>query len=132
MAPSQWDFSTLYLSIFLTNRLIFYFNFWHINRHEWNKQGSLTCFLKKIIIWGNGPFWAQKLCILIILDPLEEFFKNFAQWKGLIGRWIGRFGGIWLWAWSNWARSLLIESLNLTGHDFFHDYYWILKQSGYD
>ena len=41
-------------------------------------------FSKKILIWGNGPFWAQKLCILITLDPLEEFFKNFAQCKGLI------------------------------------------------
>ena len=32
-------------------------------------------FSEKIIIWGNGPFWVQKLCILITLDPLEEFLK---------------------------------------------------------
>ena len=36
-------------------------------------------FSEKIIIWENGPFWAQKLGILITLDPLEEFFLNFAQ-----------------------------------------------------
>ena len=69
------------------NRLISDFDFWHVDRHEWKKQGSLTGFLKKILIWGNGVFLAQKLYILITLDPLEEFFKNFAQWKGLIGRW---------------------------------------------
>ena len=40
-------------------------------------------FSEKSLIWGNGPFWAQKLRILITLDPLEEFF--FAQWKGLVG-----------------------------------------------
>ena len=34
---------------------------------------------KKILIWGNGPFWAQRLHILLTLDPQEEFFKNFAQ-----------------------------------------------------
>ena len=36
-------------------------------------------FSEKILIWGNGVFLAQKLYILITLDPLEEFFKNFAQ-----------------------------------------------------
>ena len=72
---------------YFTNRLISDFDFWHVDRHEWKKQGSLTGFVKKILIWGNVPSWAQKLHILITLDPLEEFFKNFAQWKGLIGRW---------------------------------------------
>ena len=51
-------------------------------------------FSEKILIWGNGPFWAQKLHILITLDLyvlitldlLEELFLNFAQSKGLIGR----------------------------------------------
>ena len=36
-------------------------------------------FSEKIIIWGNGPFWAQKLCILITLDPLEKKIKNFSN-----------------------------------------------------
>ena len=29
---------------------------------------------KKILIWGYGPFWAQKLHFLMTLDPLEDFF----------------------------------------------------------
>ena len=45
---------------------------------------------KKFFIWGNGPYWAQKLHILITLDPLEEFFKNFAKWKGLITKLVTR------------------------------------------
>ena len=36
-------------------------------------------FSEKILIWGNGPFWAQKLGIFITLDLKEEFLKNFAQ-----------------------------------------------------
>ena len=36
-------------------------------------------FSGKILIWGNGPFWAQKWHILITLNPLEEFFLNFVQ-----------------------------------------------------
>ena len=89
MALGQWDFSIL--CQYFTNRLISDFDFGHVDRHEWKKQGSLTSFLKKeiyiYIIWENEPFWAQKLCILITLDPLENFLKNFAQWKGLICRW---------------------------------------------
>ena len=72
---------------YFTDTLISDFDFLHVERHEWKKQGSLTGFLKKVIIWENGPFRAQKLRILITLDPLEWFFKNFAKWKGLIGRW---------------------------------------------
>ena len=37
-----------------------------IDRHEWKKQSSLTGFLKKILIRGNGPFWTQKLWIIWI------------------------------------------------------------------
>ena len=43
-------------------------------------------FSEKILILENGSFWAQKLCILITLDLLEEFFLNFAQSEGLIGK----------------------------------------------
>ena len=32
-----------------------------------------------------GHFGPKKLRILITLDPLEEFFLNFAQWKRLKG-----------------------------------------------
>ena len=58
---------------YFTNRLISHFDFWHVDRHEWKKQ-LINRFSEKILIWGNGPFWAQKLHILITLDPLEEFF----------------------------------------------------------
>ena len=34
---------------------------------------------EKNLIWGNRPFQAQKLRILITLDPLEDIFLNFAQ-----------------------------------------------------
>ena len=59
---------------YFTNRLISDSDFWQVDRHEWKKQGSLTGFLKKILFWGNGPIWAQKLCILVTLDPLKELF----------------------------------------------------------
>ena len=36
-------------------------------------------FSEKILIWANGTYQAQKLRIFITLDPLKEFFKNFAQ-----------------------------------------------------
>ena len=35
-------------------------------------------FSEKSLIWGNGPFWAQKLLILITLDSfsyLHTFYK---------------------------------------------------------
>ena len=34
---------------------------------------------KKFLFVANGQFWDQKRCILIILDPLLEFFINFVQ-----------------------------------------------------
>ena len=49
------------------------FDFWHVGRHEWKKQGLLTGFVKKFS-FGQMGHWAQKLRILITLDPLEEFF----------------------------------------------------------
>ena len=39
------------------------------------KTRLINMFSEKIIIWGNGPFWAQKLHILITLVILEEFFE---------------------------------------------------------
>ena len=66
------------ISVFLnhqhfTYRLISGLYIWHVDRHERKKQGSLTGVLKNILIWGNGPFWAQKLPIHMTLDPQEEF-----------------------------------------------------------
>ena len=44
-------------------------------RKAWMKETRfINRFSEKKFIWGNGSFWAQKLRILITLDPLEEFF----------------------------------------------------------
>ena len=55
---------------YFTNRLIFHFDFWNIDRHEWKEQDSLRGILKKNLIWANrlfygrggaanGAFWAR-------------------------------------------------------------------------
>ena len=40
---------------YFTNRLISDFGFWHVDKHEWKKQGSLTDFLKKILVGYFAP-----------------------------------------------------------------------------
>ena len=51
------------------------------------ETGLINRFSEKNLFWRNGPFWAQKLHILMTMDLLENvFFFNFAQWKGLRGR----------------------------------------------
>ena len=74
------EISVFFNHQYFTNRVISDFDFWHVDRHEWKKQGTLTDFLKKILNWENGPFWDQKLC------TAGSFFK-FCPMKGLIGRW---------------------------------------------
>ena len=54
------------ISVFLncqyfTNRLISDFDFWHVDRHEWKKQGSLTGFLKKFS-FGEMGYFGPKNC----------------------------------------------------------------------
>ena len=41
------EISVFFNRQYFTNRWISDFDFWHIDRHEWKKQGSLTSFLKK-------------------------------------------------------------------------------------
>ena len=53
-----------------------------VDRYEWKQQGLLTGFLKKILVWTNGSFWAQKWHILTALDWLYEFFLKFCIKKG--------------------------------------------------
>ena len=38
----------------------------------------LMIFPKKPLFGANGPFWAPRWCIIITLDQLQDFFKNFA------------------------------------------------------
>ena len=56
------------------NKIISDFDFWCVDRREWKEQGILMGF----VAWANVQFWFQKWCILIALDLLYEFFKNFA------------------------------------------------------
>ena len=79
------EISVFFYCQYRANRLISDFDFWHIiGMNERNKAQH--------VFWKNSHLgkWAilgPKICILVTLDPLEEFFFNFAQWKGLIGRW---------------------------------------------
>ena len=43
-------------------------------------------FSEKILISGNGPYWAQKLCIVINSGSAVKIFLNFAHKKEPIGR----------------------------------------------
>ena len=51
----------------------------------WMKETRLTNSFSENSHLGKWTILGPK--ILITLVPLEEFFKKFAQWKGLIGRW---------------------------------------------
>ena len=58
------------------------FDIWHVDRHEWKEQGLLTGFLKKkLSLMQISHLWSKKWCILITLDPLQEFFLKFYTLK---------------------------------------------------
>ena len=44
---------------YFTNRLVSHFDFWHVGRDEWKKQGSLTGFLKKFSFVEMGHFGSK-------------------------------------------------------------------------
>ena len=69
------------------NRLISDFDFWHVDRHEWKKQGSLTVFLEKNSNLGKWAILGPKIAHPRNSGSAGNFLNNFAQWKGLIGRW---------------------------------------------
>ena len=48
------EISVFFNRQYFTNRLISNFDFWHVYRHEWKKQGSLTGFLKKFSLAEMG------------------------------------------------------------------------------
>ena len=50
------EISVFFNRQYFTNRLISDFNFWHVDRHEWKKQGSSTGFLKKFSFWEMSHF----------------------------------------------------------------------------
>ena len=85
MALGQWDFSIL--CQYFTNRLISDFDFGHVDRHEWKKQGSLTSFLKKkkyIYIYHLGK-WAilgPKIVHPHNSGSVGKIFEKFCPMKG--------------------------------------------------
>ena len=72
----------------LINRLISDFDFWHVDRHVWKKQGSLTGFLRrKKFSLGEMDHFGPKMAHSHNSGSAVRNFSNFAQWKGPIGRW---------------------------------------------
>ena len=84
LSPNQ--VSVFFNHQYLVNRLTFHFDFLHVDRHEWTRQGLLVGFLKKYLS-GQMSHFEPKMAHLITLDPLQGFFWNFAQWKGPRGIW---------------------------------------------
>ena len=81
---------------------------------------ALRVFLK--FCWMKRTNWYVKISLAIF-------------WKKI------SFGAIWSFSTifyclighgRNWPRPLLLLTLKQSGYDFFHDYYWILKQSRHD
>ena len=68
------EISVFFNLLYFIKRLISDFDFWHVYRHDGKEQVLAIGFLKEILIWANGPFWAPKLCVHVSLDPLKEFF----------------------------------------------------------
>ena len=84
---SAKEISVFFNRRYFTNRLISHFDFWHVDRHEWKEQGSLTGFLKKFSFGQMGHFGSK---IVHPHNPVSAgriYFWNFTQWKGLIVRW---------------------------------------------
>ena len=69
--PMGFQYSVFFNRQYFINRLISDFDFWHVDRHEWKKQGSLTSFLKKFSFGEMGHFgpknirWKNFLNILL-------------------------------------------------------------------
>ena len=56
------EISVFFNHQYFTIRLISDFDFWHVHRHEWKKQGSLTGFLEKSSFGEMGHF-GPKNCV---------------------------------------------------------------------
>ena len=82
------EISVFFNHQYFTNRLISDFDFWHVDRHEWKKQGSLAGFLKKKKTHlGKWAILDPKIAHPRNSGSAWRIFKKFAQWKGLIGTW---------------------------------------------
>ena len=47
-----------------------FFNILHNERGYQVDESDINNLAKKVLFGANGPFWGQKCCILIIVDPL--------------------------------------------------------------
>ena len=56
------EISVIFNCQYFTNRLKSDFDIWHVDRYEWKKQGSLTCFLKKKAHFGEIGHFGCKNC----------------------------------------------------------------------
>ena len=88
------------------------------------EQCLLTDFLKKILIWANGPFWIQTFRsfwkILLVV-----FWKKKFVWGNMT--FLGHFFFCLIGYGWNWVRPLLLLD-PWSGHDFFfHDDYWTVR-----
>ena len=63
------EISVFFNRQYFTNRLISDFDFWHVDRHEWKKQGLLTGFVKKFSFQEMGA----------ILGPIIVHPRNFGS-----------------------------------------------------
>ena len=81
------EISVFFNGQYFTNKLISHFDFWHVYRHEWKEQGSLTGFLKKFSFGKMGNFLSKIAHPLNSWIRWKDFFWNFEQWKELIVRW---------------------------------------------
>ena len=67
------EISVFFNRQYFTNRLISDFDFWHVDRHEWKKQGSIISFLKK---FSFGKW--------VVLDPkIAHLHNSGIRWKNI-------------------------------------------------
>ena len=78
LSPAIQLYGYIYSQNFI-NQLTSDFDFWKVDRYEW-KEVVQTGFLKKKFE-TNGPFWAQKWCVLITLDLPYGFYTFFSRAK---------------------------------------------------
>ena len=84
---SAIEISVFFNRQYFINRWISDFDFWHVDRHEWKKQGSWQVFWKKNYHLGKWAILGPKIVHPHNSGSAVRIFLNFAQWKGPIGRW---------------------------------------------
>ena len=84
------EISVLFNCQYFTNKLISDFDFWHVDRHEWKEQCSLTGFLKKISFGQMYHFRPENGTSSQLLVISRKFLK-FCRMK-----WVNRYINILL------------------------------------